>query len=218
MEIITIEQLHDKLCDAYSWRIKELANINNDIKVAQKPRKALFTRMAIVLLYAHWEGYIKEAADIYINFVSNQTIIYSDLSKSFLALAIEKQIRKINNSKKAKPYLELVDFVTSGLAQNLQIPYDTIDTESNLTSSVFENITIRLGLDYSRYALMEKLIDKDLAEKRHLIAHGQYREISEKDFSDVYVKIVNILNDFNNQLLEAVINKDYLNQAFRVRN
>ena len=86
MKIRTTEELLGKLDEALSWRKKELIDYKliterNKGSLLQKP----LTRAGIALVYAHWEGFIKEASGFYLSYLSFLqnyfllTLLYSNI-------------------------------------------------------------------------------------------------------------------------------------------
>lgn len=62
--------LVDNLDNDLAWRIKELSIIKNKIPQAKNNEQEALIRAGVTILYAHWEGFVKNAAECYLNFVS----------------------------------------------------------------------------------------------------------------------------------------------------
>ena len=58
----SVEDLQTKLDKMLLWRKKELTTINQNIMPSSGEVLEVNIRSGIVFLYAHWEGYIKQAA------------------------------------------------------------------------------------------------------------------------------------------------------------
>jgi hypothetical protein len=56
-------------------------------------------RSAILLLYAHWEGFVKKSGEAYVNFVSYQrsSRIRSRLSDNFIGIITQIEYHKTND-------------------------------------------------------------------------------------------------------------------------
>lgn len=55
-KIFTVEDLVTKIDEDLSWRKKELYFIKTQIPKDKSPKQSAYLRLAIPLLYAHWEG------------------------------------------------------------------------------------------------------------------------------------------------------------------
>ncbi len=66
-----------------------------------------------------------------------------------------------------------------------------------------------LGLDYSRFATKEKLIDEKLLKNRNSIAHGQYLLVSFAEYIDLHDEVLGIMQDFYNQVENSAFSGGY---------
>lgn len=71
MKIKKLEKLQDLLNKDMAWRKKELIDIKLLIHSTQNPT---LCRAGIALLSAHFEGFIKQAANYYVVYVASQNI------------------------------------------------------------------------------------------------------------------------------------------------
>ena len=72
MSLRTIEQLSDHISNDLAWRKKELSEIKALIETRRfsSQRHRALVRSGILILYAHWEGFIKSASRYYLEYVS----------------------------------------------------------------------------------------------------------------------------------------------------
>ncbi len=111
-----------------------------------------------------------------------------------------------------KSALSIVDGSALSLGKICKIDSDKyIDTESNLSSTVLKEITLKIGIDYSFYELKENLIDERFLGFRNAISHGEHRTIDEKDFIELFEIITSLIEYFKNQVLNSAVQKSYLN-------
>jgi hypothetical protein len=212
-KIHTVEQLDDALSEAIVWRKKELASLRALVQSRRLSHSKLncLIRSGIAILYAHWEGFIKEAGTSYLEFVSTQRLKYKELAPNFIALAMKKQLDQAKQTTQATVYVEVVEFLLSDLSQRSHISCDSksIETHSNLSSKVLENIMCTLGLDYSIFRTKEKLIDQKLLKKRNNIAHGKYLTVDESEFIEIYEEVINMMELFRNQIINSAFMGKY---------
>jgi hypothetical protein len=211
MKIRTVEQLSDKLAEELAWRKIELSALKAliDLKSFSPGKKNALLRSGVTMLYAHWEGFIKVAANTYLEFVAMQGLPYNKLSNNFIALAMKDKLEQANQTNKATIYNEVAEFFITKLAERSVIKYENRIATSNLSSSVFKEIVCMLGLDYSLYESKEVLIDEKLLKKRNMIAHGNYLDIDEEQYDELHGEIVAIIDNFRNQIDNCASTKQY---------
>jgi MAE_28990/MAE_18760-like HEPN len=211
-KIRTVSQLSDQLSEELAWRKKELIYIKTLIeKNRYRTVQSTLLRSGTAILYAHWEGFVKNAATSYVEFVARQNLKYSELAPNFLALAVKKQLNEAQGSYRAVIFTKVVDFLITGLESKCLIQWDdAIKTQSNLNSEVLKDIICILGLDYSLYETKEKIIDETLLRSRNEIAHGQYLLIEFNQYIELHHEIISLMDLFRDQIENAAIAKTYL--------
>ncbi|MBD1860788.1 MULTISPECIES: MAE_28990/MAE_18760 family HEPN-like nuclease [Trichocoleus] len=213
MSLRTAEQLSDRLSTELAWRKKELSEFKSlvEAKSTSLQRHTVLIRSGIVILYAHWEGFVKSASNYYLEFVAMQKLRYEQLSSNFLALAMKTKLNEARETNKASLYIPVCDFFVGNLHQRCSLPYkDVISTGSNLSSEIMKEITHILGLDFSPYSTKSVLIDTKLLGARNSIAHGNYGSIDREEYIELHTEVIGMLNDFRNQIEVAAINKDFM--------
>jgi len=212
MSVRTIEQLNDFLSGELAWRKKELADIRTLIEggALKESRRNALLRCGVTMLYAHWEGFIKAAACGYLEHVSMQRLLYSELSPIFVAIGIRQLLNNASTSKRSRDHNALVGFFLSRMSERSALPYKkVIDTESNLSSIVLRDIIEKLGLEYSLYETKEKLIDEDLLSSRNTIAHGTYLQTTVSGYIDLLTQVLDMMELFRNQIENSAISRTY---------
>jgi len=212
MTIRTLEDLSDKLDSELIWRKKELAELQALIQLrsSSASKRNVLLRSATVILYAHWEGFIKAAAVSYLEFVAMQRLRYDELSCNFIALAMKEKLNQAKETNKAVIFTEVADFFLTKLSERSSVPYkNVIQTGSNLSSSILREITLSLGLDYSLYETREVFIDEKLLSRRNNIAHGEYLTLDNEDYSELHDKVLEMMEIFRNQINNCAAIKSY---------
>ena len=211
MKIRTEDEFQDAVDSETAWRKKELSSISSNIATSKKAIRA-----GIALLYAHWEGLIKNLATYYLCYVSFQNCRYDELKCNFMALSINKEIKLFKESKKASIHNQVVNKIRTEGSYKAKIPYeDVIKTGSNLNSEVFIEIMETIGLDYAEYEPSFVMIDEVLLKMRNEIAHGERLEsidLDEKRFKEIYDVVTDLMNKFVAQITNAVYLKEYKNE------
>lgn len=220
------EQFTNYLEEDLAWRKKELSSL---ILIAEghEDNKAIL-KSIILLLYAHWEGYIKKSSKIYLKYIAESKKRISELTQNFKAVSLKKMIAQcIENTE----HLTLQNEITiinkleklENINFNVDIDVDNdhdssiIDTAGNLTPKRLKNIHAIIGLKYKPpLQLKENHINAHLLKNRNLIAHGgKYIEKEDEDFSLELEEIkklrdivLSIIDNFKDELIEYV-EKEY---------
>jgi hypothetical protein len=219
-EVRTLTSLYTLIEEDYAWRITELSNYRSFIIQSKGKSKVSMLRGGVSLLYAHWEGFIKNASDLYYSFVSNQKFKLNELNNSFISIALRSQLENLISSKKLSIHISLIDTFFQK-SENVPIFSSSSPIRtSNLKYEIFEDVCLMLGIDinefHDRYKRrydrnIKLIIDEDLLNKRNNIAHGNFLLIDEKDFKALYDVVVNgLLYNFKELLMDCAQNKKYL--------
>ena len=214
MKIRTLNELQDSIDAEMAWRKHELSAIRENVVNARKSAKDTAIRAGIALLYAHWEGAIKNVATYYLEYVSVLRLPYGQLKPNFLAISIKNGLTSFQESNKTTIHTKLVtDILESNHVTSALPTGGIIKTGSNLNSYVFIQIMATIGLDCSPYEGAYLLIDSVLLDKRNRIAHGEhveYLDLDENRYCEIHEKIRNLIIQFANQVMNAAVLKQYL--------
>lgn len=212
MKIKQLEKLQDLIDADFSWRKKELVSIKLMINASENP---ILCRMGIAMLSAHFEGFLKQIANYYVVYVASQNISLSQLKTNFLAIHSSSVFRGCENTDKVSVYQRAMeDFLSNYNTKRFQVKYShdkpIIKTESNPSSAVVKDIFDSIGLDFAPYETKRNYIDSDLLSNRHAVVHGEKIEISVEDFNDTFKHILEIMEQFSRQIIQAAVDKTYL--------
>lgn len=213
MKIRASTDLLEYISEEWSWRRKELTALRSNIHSSRAFAKNTALRSGIALLYAHWEGFVKNVATAYLELVSRQKLPYERLKNNFWAIAIKNELNSFEESKKASIHNKIVCNIKAMGAVKSSIPYENvIKTNSNLKSDIFVEIMSVIGLEYSHFESDFQMLDSVLLEMRNKIAHGDNAVISldEMRFDEIYDVIIKMMEMFRTEVENAAIRKSYL--------
>jgi|JI9StandDraft_1071089.scaffolds.fasta_scaffold01449_4 MAE_28990/MAE_18760-like HEPN len=210
MKIRTSENLSETLVNDLRWRRKELSALKSLIyKSISTEQQKVLLRSAIVILYAHWEGFVKLAANSYLEFVALQKLPYNQLSNNFIALAMKDKLDQAKESNKATIYNDVAVFFITQLGERSNIKYENRIFTSNLSSSVLKEIMSMLGLDYSFYESKENFLDEKLLARRNQIAHGNHIPLDRQDYDELHEQAIAMMENFRTEVENSAILQKY---------
>ncbi|WP_028313580.1 MAE_28990/MAE_18760 family HEPN-like nuclease [Desulfatibacillum aliphaticivorans] len=215
MKIRSDQELVDFLAASKQKRKRELVAFVNELLLAKKKKNyniARISRSAIVLSYAHWEGFVKDASEAYVNLVAQKSRSFSSYSNNFKALICRNELRIAKeSSRKIGPHLRVVERFTEKLDESISLSTGgAVDTESNLNSEVFSNLCESMGIDYEkRWSTNGPFID-DMFSSRCSIAHGELYEPDAVYSLEVLRFVISSIDKFSTDIENAAIQKAYL--------
>lgn len=212
MKIKTENEFFDRIDKEISWRKTDLIRLRDLIFQNKNSivSKTLL-RSAIPIIYAHWEGFVKESSLFYVNYISTKRLKFKEHLSGILALYVKAQYLSKESHTDFEKALQICNFLQNDMDERgdiYSLP-SPVKTKSNLNSDVLKEIMEVLNLDYSKFEGYEVLINSKLLEARNKIAHGEYREISMDFYTELHDVIFTLLELFKTELENAVIQKQY---------
>ena len=199
--------LQDAIDAEMGWRKRELSALKANINGARLFAKDTALRSGITLLYAHWEGAIKNISLYYLLYISSLKLPYNQLKPNFLAISMKHDIEQFSETNKATVQTKIVNLLIEHHSQQSRIPTSgIISAKSNLNSETFIEIMSTLGLSTAPYESDYNLIDKVLLKMRNEIAHGEQLDaisLDEKRYNEIHSKIFSLIDKFAIQISNA---------------
>ncbi|MGX4712293.1 MAE_28990/MAE_18760 family HEPN-like nuclease [Rhodococcus sp. DMF-1] len=207
--IRTAEQLFERISEDLSWRQREIFLFNSRMKGDEFERTLL--RSSVALLYAHWEGFVKNACSYYLSYLASKRLSIQQLRPELAALALRRRIFEVSDTRKVQIQAEFVRDMRERSAERARIPTsgNAVRTESNLSSKVLTEILTSVGCDASRYEEFADLIDDQLVDARNKIAHGDESYIRRPEWDDLSKQVLWIMDDIATQLVNAAVLETY---------
>ncbi|WP_353948457.1 MAE_28990/MAE_18760 family HEPN-like nuclease [Sporolactobacillus sp. Y61] len=221
------EKLLDKraqLEEELTWRADEIRLLRNQLSYIEFEKdQNRFRKALLVMLYSHYEGFCSIAFQIYIAAINEEHLKRSEVNHFLAASSMieafdayeddnikprhykkifKKTLPDKNNLQKFARQIDFVDSFSDLWTQNVYIPDDIVDTESNLWPIVLKKLLYRLGLPCNYFEDQECYIH-ELVNRRNGIAHGRdkegitadiYNHIEKSTFS-IMERVINLIID-----------------------
>ncbi|MCM3128629.1 MAE_28990/MAE_18760 family HEPN-like nuclease [Paenibacillus provencensis] len=225
----SLEKFQTKLDKNISWRKRELTILKNNVDAAEGNLLVTSIRSGITLLYGHWEGFIKTTAREYLKYLNKLNIKCIDMKDNFITLSMKKTIVNSRQSNRCLSHSEIISellYESEKIFNVNEMDKLIVDTDSNLTYEILEDILFSLGLDCEDFEMKENFIKENLVLERNKIAHGEYVSIvdprkdkseeekrAKDEFENLYHEILKLMEKFKELVFDAAYKKKYLKQV-----
>ena len=212
MKLQSLESLVDALDGDIAWRRKEMTSMLGMLQSAEEDplKEGTLIRASTDLLYAHWEGFIKYAAESYLNFVSFQRLKNSELSLPFLSLILRHRFHQANAENGIASFVAMLKFTETQMSDRSRVPFKKIiQTQSNLSSMVLFGILSTIDISNASYAIKAKLIDNRLLARRNHIANVQATPLNREEYDLLHGEILALMSMFRNDVENAAVLRRY---------
>lgn len=209
----TTENLIDRISSEHLWRRREISEMYLLITRSENdPAKCdTLIRCAILILYSHWEGFVKNVSSFFIEFVTAKKHDFHEICLPLQAIAYQRQLFASLTTSDIDKYHELLSYIKGDSRTTFRCnPETVIHTGDNLNSKILKQIIKSLGLNYKEFATKERLIDERLLHYRNNIAHGKDFSMKKSDFIDLQNSVLEMLHLFRNQIENAAVLKSYI--------
>jgi len=214
MPASTVEELGEDLDDGLQWRKIEVAAMRSQIEKlsiadASKPLGRGLLRAGSILLYAHWEGFTKDACQGYLDFVARRRLKFGELSDGWVSLSL-RGISSASLRGDPTANAQLVEVVRRGPELRARIPRSgVVETRSNLRHAVLMEIFGALDLDGRAFVTRAQLIDRRLCDRRNDIAHGRENFPTQAEYIDMHGHVVTMLDEVRDLIVVAARERSY---------
>jgi MAE_28990/MAE_18760-like HEPN len=217
MKIPTSAALGTRLDRNLAWRKKELTQMKFVADSAVPANAGLLRRAGIALMYAHWEGFVKDASIYYLTYLASVPLEVGKLKSCLVAVALSGDIRASGKATRISVRARVVDLFRS-LEQPPPAPpvmrrmpvKRVIATRSNLKGEVLREIAATIGIDYSAFALKEKPVIDRLVQLRNKIAHGIGVPVAQADYVSLHNEIIALMDHYRTLIQDAADNDRHL--------
>lgn len=160
------------------WRESEIASMRillSSTGISESQRKGLL-RAAWAMLYAHYEGFCKEALSIFFDAVSGSGVTCSELPLQTKLYALNKHLCGLRTMANIDLLANIVDFSSCHMGASPIFP--EVDTQSNLWPNVLIELLEVANLSTDKVSEHRSKL-KVLVSRRNDIAHGKNNLISD---------------------------------------
>lgn len=165
--------------------------------------------MALPVLYAHWEGFVKEAVSEYIEFVEKQDLQPAQAHPTIFSFAMRKRLKVLVQSGSLERMTDFASWVVSSAGGPVRFEDKTVSTGGNLSYGNLKDLCDNLKIDVAKLESDKRKIDA-LVNRRNNIAHtGRPPKIDRSDVAEDAVLVIRLIETFEAILRECVDAEQY---------
>lgn len=210
----TDEWLENHLDEDLVWRRAELMVLRREFSEqyganANSPATRALSRSLVAMLYAHWEGYTKEAFDCYLTLILRRKPPVSQASTGLLVSHVKHLLRRIEGQDDGAAE-ELVSLVRGGSQNRLRLKREElIDTGSNLRFDKLRGIYYSFSMSMEDFESKRPIIDIQLCDQRNAVAHGMYSHPDPDSIFDLYDQVFGMIESVRSNIVASLRGKEY---------
>ncbi len=196
-----IQVVQEEISDNLDRRRFEITNLRRVLlNYVGKPLESTVVRMAIPLLYANWEGYIKEICQLYLEHIERSGTKSRELKADLLGYLWSSSLRPLTgglNFENKKTFAELAlhrmdDCVKFSKSER------NINTKANLNFEVLKDIANHLCFNISLLNTYKRHLN-GLVNLRNNIAHGSFpSSMDYYIFNEHAESVIGLMEGFEN--------------------
>ena len=166
--------------------------------------------MALPTLYAHWEGFVKEAVGEYIEFVEKQDLQILQADPTIFSFAIRKRLKGLIQSGSIEKMTNFAAWIIGCGTGPMRFEDKSVVTGGNLSFNNLKDLCDSLKIDVEKLKDDKRKIDS-LVNRRNNIAHtGRPPKLDRGDVALDAALVLRLIETFEAILRECVDAEQYL--------
>lgn len=202
----------DYLEEDLAWRKQEITSL---LLLDSNQSNLIVAKASILLIYSHWEGYVKNICKKYLLHISGLGLSVSDLTTNLQGVALKSIASKTLescNGLTLRNEIDLIEKIYSEIQEEFKLPEkilneknkDFINTKDNLNLKVLNSFCKIVGIGkVTMIAGREKYLDESLLNQRNAISHGSKVDTRSREFN-LEINDIKKLRDFVFFLMEYI--------------
>jgi len=212
MAALTLDGFLNHLEEDLAWRKYEITRL---VLLHNESDDLIICKSLILLIYSHWEGYIKNACKKYLVHIADKKIKLTVLTKNFGAIALKgfvSETYKSTNSLTLANEITLINKIHEMggkkfiLSSNImeEKNKEFINTKDNLNLKCLNSFCKIVGIcEITMIEKRGKYIDEVLLNQRNAISHGSKVDSTSSEFN-LKIDDVKELRDFIFFIMEYI--------------
>lgn len=182
------------------------------LNYVNKPLENTAIRMAIPMLYANWEGFVREVCQLYLEYIENSGLCLRELRADLLGYLWTPLFKPLTGGLNFEKKKAIAELALNCMEDPVRFANSerTINTKSNLNFDVLMDISNHLCLDSTPLVSWKHHLNA-LVHLRNNIAHGSIPNLLDYNvFEEHAASLINLMEAF-----EGILNRALKRQRYR---
>jgi MAE_28990/MAE_18760-like HEPN len=202
------KQLLSETVDRRREEITRVKRVVAELRQTNLAQTAML--MAVPLLYAHWEGFVKETVELYMEYIEKQSIAPAAANPIIFSFAIRQRLAPLLQSGSIERISEFVEWMMSIISGPMKFDDKTVETKANLSFENLKSLCETLCIDVARLQGERRKIN-GLVHRRNNIAHtGRPPRFDESIVENDAALVLELISTFETILNECVTATPFL--------
>lgn len=174
------------------WREQDFAKLKYINSLLPKETQALFLRMSVPYIYAHWEGFVIDALKKILRYLNSLKLKHDQVKINIFVLSLQKKFDYLKGKQSFEHKCKFSEDFLSILVHELKFDNKYVDTKSNLKFEVLEELCQSFGLNITQFNEHKSSLNQ-LVNIRNSIANGENSYVLSLENIENYIELVNTL-------------------------
>lgn len=214
-KLVTAEQCVAAIQADVAWRKKEITTLKQRVLDSEGETRSVLMRAGILVIYAHWEGFVKSSSNFYLLHINERIKRYAaqpnDHYKNIIMWRSIQQRGTFPHTKSPLGFLDALKHWKE--TPESLLPDGLIDTEANLDFDVLQKILRTIDIPCDDFVSKKNMIDEKILGRRNPIAHGERRSLTFKDYQEADDEVRELIDTFQGKLLDCIQRSTFLQNA-----
>jgi hypothetical protein len=203
------DDIQSQIAENLDRRRLEITNLRRIVlNHVGKPLESTVVRMCVPMIYAHWEGYVKEVCQLYLEHIEGSVTAARQLQPAILGYLWTPMLKPITGGLSFDRRKVVAECALRETRRPIKFgdAEKAINTRSNLNFSVLEGIANDLCLDISSLTQRRRHLDT-IVHIRNIIAHGANPQtLRHSDFEEHAEAVMGLMEEFERVVVDSIQN------------
>ncbi|MCK8496070.1 MAE_28990/MAE_18760 family HEPN-like nuclease [Spirosoma sp. RP8] len=210
---MTLSGYWQQIEDDLDWRQSELASLKILVLTTNPQTKKALLRSLLAMLYAHYEGFCKNALIVYAKAICESGSAVNMHNESLILTSLKSAFKRV----RGMPDREIFNFINGGFAsvvsEAINIKYNEEFETSNLYPNVLEDLCAKMGIECPELN-NRRILVKSLVGRRNDIAHGKDNDVKDLNEYNKYEEAtIDVMYSLALSIEEAMRKQRFLKAA-----